>query len=227
MPYTQAYERQVAEVDRILAARESPQPLLGTILLVEHPAVITVSRRAEARSHLLATPDMLARAGVEVAETDRGGDITYHGPGQIVCYPILDLNLLNLGLHAYMRLLEQAVIDTCSAYAIPVCREEGATGVWVGDADGTPRSKIAACGVRVRKWISMHGLSLHVAPNMSHYQLIVPCGLVGRAVTTMKLELQDAAPAIADVENTLVAALQTLVLAALAEAQRKRAAAQA
>lgn len=250
MSYADAYALQLAHHEEVLAAREAafppshppsdiPHPTSadpGRILLVEHdPPVITISRRAGARDHLTATPDMLARAGVEIAETDRGGDITYHGPGQLVVYPILDLNYYHLGLHAYMRLMEQAIIDAIATWGITGKRDPAATGVWV-QATGTrdqgmkasreengvapalssipqsldasmPSSKIAALGVRVRRWVSMHGLALNVSTNLDHFNLIVPCGLAGRGVTSMQLELRERAPAMNDVKTALTASL--------------------
>lgn len=205
LAYRPAYTRQTDEVARILSARENDEPLLGTLLLVEHDPVVTVSRRPTAAMNLTATPQMLLRAGVTVEETDRGGDITYHGPGQLVAYPILDLNRLHLRLHDYMRLLEQAVIDTLSGYGIKGQREEGATGVWVG---GPPASKVAAMGVRVRQWVSMHGLSLNVTPDLSHFDLIVPCGLAGRSVTSMaRLLGPGGTPSMEAVKQALVESL--------------------
>lgn len=201
--YRPAYERQVAEVERVLASREVEGPLIGSLLLVEHDPVITVSNRPTAAANLTATPEMLARAGVAVEPTDRGGDITYHGPGQLVAYPILDLNRLQLRLHDYMRLLEQSVIDTLGACGIEARRETGATGVWVEDG---PSSKIAAMGVRVRRWVSMHGLALNVDPDLTHFDLIVPCGLAGRSVTSMAKVLAEP-PAMESVKQTLVDSL--------------------
>jgi lipoyl(octanoyl) transferase len=116
MPYAAAYEEQLDYLEEVMAAREAGGPIPGFLLLVEHEPVITISRRAGVANHLLATPALLAQHGVRVEETDRGGDITYHGPGQLVAYPVLDLNLLSLGLHDYMRLLEQSVIDVCARY---------------------------------------------------------------------------------------------------------------
>ena len=225
MRYADAYLLQAAAVDDVVARRETPQAMIGTVFMVEHEPVITVSRRLAARTHLLATPQMLENRGVEVAETDRGGDITYHGPGQAVCYPIVDLNLLNLGLHAYMRLLEQSVIDTCAAFGVFCCRDPEATGVWTHDEDYSPRRKVAACGVRVRKWVSMHGLALNVCPDMSHFQLIVPCGLVGRQVTSLQLELGAEAPTLLTVQQMLAKAVEKNLRAAHDQAIRKRAAA--
>jgi lipoyl(octanoyl) transferase len=226
MRYAAAYERQVAAVEEVLARRDTPEAFIGTVLMVEHEPVITISRRPGVREHLLASPQFLQEEGVEVAETDRGGDITYHGPGQIVCYPILDLNLLNLGLHAYMRLLEQSVIDTCGDFGVSCYRDPGATGVWTHAGDEVSIAKIAACGVRVRKWISMHGLALNVGPDMRHFQLIVPCGLIGRPVTSLQIKLGDRAPAIWDVQEALARAVERNVRTALAEALLKRAAVQ-
>jgi len=136
-----------------------------------------------------------------VVETDRGGDITYHGPGQLVAYPILDLNRYGLGLHAYMRLLEQVVIDTVAVWGVVGERDPGATGVWVRGR------KIAAFGVRVRKWVSMHGLALNVTTILDHFGLVVPCGLVGRGVTSLHGELGARCPAMDDVKRTLVRSL--------------------
>lgn len=207
-------------MDGVLAAREAGEPLTGFILAVEHEPVITISGRAGVERHLLATPGLLARHGVGVERTDRGGDITYHGPGQIVLYPILDLNLLNLGLHAYMRLLEESVIRTCGAMGVASRRDPRATGVWVGEAPG---SKIAAMGVRVRKWVSMHGLALNVRTNLEHFGLIVPCGLAGRGVTSLERELGETCPATGEIKRVLIANLAGLVEEAWASARERRA----
>ncbi|MCC6322380.1 MAG: lipoyl(octanoyl) transferase LipB [Phycisphaerales bacterium] len=218
--YAAAYERQLAHHAEVLAARDSGRPEIGRILLVEHhPPVITISRRAGASAHLLAPPEELARRGVTLAETDRGGDITYHGPGQLVVYPILDLNLVRLGLHDYMRLLEQAVIDCCERIGIATHRDPAATGVWV---NGDPPAKIAAMGVRVRKWVTMHGLALNVSPDLSHFALIVPCGLVGRTVTSIEREIGPTHPAMPEVKRELVAALTAQITAARRAADSRR-----
>src|SRR5215470_15819992 len=129
MEYNAAYRAQCDHVEEVLAARQAGIAEPGRILTVEHDPVITISGRASAPGNLLASPDALARAGVATALTDRGGDITYHGPGQIVVYPILDLNLLNLGLHDYMRLLEGAIIEVCAGLGLDAGRDPTATGV--------------------------------------------------------------------------------------------------
>lgn len=190
MAYQDAFETQRRWHDAVLALREAePEAAcIGALLLVEHdPPVITISRRQGARAHLLASDAQLEDAGVTVEETDRGGDITYHGPGQLVAYPIIDLNRIGKNLHAYMRLLEDVVIETCAGFGIEGARDASATGVWVGDA------KVCAMGVRIRKWVTMHGLALNVDPVMSHFDLIVPCGLAGRSVTSLRRLLGDSA----------------------------------
>ncbi len=179
------------------------------LLLLEHvPPVITISRRRVAPRHLLAGGDQLAAAGVEVARTDRGGDITYHGPGQLVVYPILDLNTLGLRLHGYMRFLEQIAIDTVGSFRIPARRDPTGTGVWVTGKDGATErrregGKICAMGVRISRWVSMHGLALNVTTDLDHFDLIVPCGLSGVSVTSMERELGDACPAMQDVKDRM------------------------
>lgn len=239
--YAAAYELQVTHLERVLAARDVGEASrVGYVLMVEHdPPVITITRRPEAPSHLLASRAVLERAGIEVHETDRGGDITYHGPGQLVVYPILDLNLLKLRLHDYMRLLENTVIAVCGHFGVPAMRDVCATGVWVprrdagadeqhvgvvgadAEADGGPlagsaceaappgSSKICAMGVRVRRWVSMHGLALNVTTNLDHFRLIVPCGLAGRGVTSLHNELPErSAPPMPEVKRVLVGELQ-------------------
>ncbi|MFG0275557.1 MAG: lipoyl(octanoyl) transferase LipB [Phycisphaerales bacterium] len=204
MPYEQAYDAQCDHRDEILAARSAGDGPAGVLLLVEHnPPVITISKRPTARTHLLAGEARLAELGVTVAETDRGGDITYHGPGQLVVYPILDLNRLGLNLHAYMRALEAVVIDVCRGFGVEADRDADATGVWVGNRAGGG-SKICAMGVRVRRWVTMHGLALNVTTDLSHFGLIVPCGLQGRPVTSLANELGDACPTMDAVKDALV-----------------------
>lgn len=224
MPYGPAYEHQTAALGRALALREGGNPAIGELLLVEHAPVVTISNRAGAQANLLASPELLARSGVSVAKTDRGGDITYHGPGQLVAYPILDLNLLNLGLHDYMRLLEEVVIRVCRRFGVETVRDPKATGVWTV-RDGQPYAKIGAMGVRVRKWISMHGLALNVTTNLDHFKLIVPCGLVGRPVTSLSNELGACCPEMPEVEQVLVQEFEQLLSAQMERASADRAAA--
>jgi lipoyl(octanoyl) transferase len=214
-PYTRAFGIQREHHAEILAARDTDTPIIGRLLLVEHDPVLTITRRPGSRDHLLADADRLDALGIAVEETNRGGDITYHGPGQIVVYPIVDLNALKLRLHDYMRQLEAAVIDTIAGYGITGQRDESATGVWVrpGPPSGEkPPAKIAAMGVRVQRWITLHGLALNVRPDMSHFETIVPCGLADRTVTSLERELGDACPEMEQVKTDLVAALKKRLL---------------
>ena len=198
----------------------------------EHTDTATVSRRPTAAGNVVASAELLRQHGVAVVETDRGGDVTYHGPGQLVVYPILDLNALGLRLHEYMRLLEDVVIKTVAAFGIRAGRDVCATGVWVGGAGAgvevvveveappstspsceiaKPGSKICAMGVRVRRWVSMHGLALNVTTNLDHFALIVPCGLVGRTVTSMDHELAELCPSMDAVKRELAENLRRAI----------------
>ncbi|MCA9304477.1 MAG: lipoyl(octanoyl) transferase LipB [Phycisphaerales bacterium] len=206
MGYHAAYEQQTAHHAAVLASRESDAPELGRVLFVEHDPVITVTRRPDAAGHVTASPEILEQHGVEVHATDRGGDVTYHGPGQIVCYPIIDLNRARLRLHEYMRLLEDCVMDTMKSFGIATQRETGATGVWTDPGCAEP-AKICAMGLRVRRWVTLHGLAINVRTNLEHFGLIVPCGL-SRPVTSMEQELGDACPADGAVKQTLFEHLQ-------------------
>ena len=226
-----AYGPALAEQRRVnQAVIEGQAP--PTVLLVEHAPVITLSQRKHVRAHLTASDDTLRRLGIEVCETDRGGDITYHGPGQLVAYPIVQLRPLGLNLTRYMRLLEQVVIETLDPFGIDGHTEPDATGVWVTDrtkrgsgdapsghaptgppsnaqvapADSPASAKICAMGVRVRKNTTMHGLALNVNPDLSHFDTIVPCGLTGRAVTSMAQQLGET-PTMETVKRELVASL--------------------
>ena len=145
---------------------------IDTLLFVEHPHVVTLGRNAK-EQHVLASEEILARSGIEVYETDRGGDVTYHGPGQIVGYPILDLREWKRDVHAYFRGVEQALIDALARFGIAAARipQRGYEGVWVDGA------KVAAIGVHISRWITSHGFALNVETDLSYFQYIVPCGL--------------------------------------------------
>jgi len=196
--YGEALARQRA-LNADVAAGEAPPRLV----LLEHEPVITVTRRAAA-GHLLAPPPRLAALGITVHETDRGGDVTYHGPGQLVAYPILRLGDHGLNLGRYMRLLERVVIDTAAAFGVEAHTETGATGVWVRHNGSS--AKLCALGVRVRKNTTLHGLALNVTTDLTHFQTIVPCGLHGRAVTSLHQLLGDDCPTMPQVKRTLAAA---------------------
>jgi lipoyl(octanoyl) transferase len=150
------------------------------LLLVEHPPVLTLGVKGDGgRSHILATPEALAARGIEVYESGRGGDITYHGPGQIVGYPIVDLNPDRRDVHRYVRDLEEVLIRTAGGLGIATARVSGLTGVWAG------QDKLAAIGVRISRWITSHGFALNVTTDLSHFDLIVPCGIADRGVTSL------------------------------------------
>jgi lipoate-protein ligase B len=149
------------------------------LVLVEHdPPVITMGRRSQPQ-HLLASRERLAEAGVELHEVTRGGSVTWHGPGQLVAYPILRIDARGRGLHGYIRDLEEVVIRLAGQLGIEATRCKGATGVWVG------REKLAAIGVAVKRWVAYHGIALNVCPDMTGFNLIVPCGLTDRSVTSL------------------------------------------
>lgn len=199
--YAEALERQ-RQLNASVVAGDAPP----TLVLLEHEPVITVTRRAQAEN-LVASPQALSALGIAVHETDRGGDITYHGPGQLVAYPILKLNHFGLNLGRYMRLLERVVIRTADAFGVAAHAEPGATGVWV-DRPGGSSAKLCALGVRVRKNTTMHGLALNVTTDLSHFQTIVPCGLRGRAVTSLHELLGDRCPGMPRVKQALTDAFE-------------------
>jgi len=193
VPYADALALQRSLVDERRAGC-----IPDTLLLVEHPHVLTLGVRGDGgRSHILATADALASRGIEVHETGRGGDITYHGPGQIVGYPIIDLNPDRRDVHRYVRDLETVLIRTAADYGIDAGRIEGLTGVWVGD------EKLAAIGVRIARWITSHGFALNVTTNLDHFALIVPCGIADRGVTSLS-RLLGGTVDLADVEFRVI-----------------------
>jgi lipoyl(octanoyl) transferase len=193
VPYADALALQRSLVDERRAGA-----IPDTLLLVEHPHVLTLGVRGDGgRSHILATDELLASRGIEVHETGRGGDITYHGPGQIVGYPIIDLQPDRRDVHRYVRDLETVLIRTASDYGIAAGRVAGLTGVWVGN------DKLAAIGVRIARWITSHGFALNVATDLDHFALIVPCGIAGRGVTSLS-RLLDRPIDGAEVENRII-----------------------
>ena len=177
MAYDPAHTLQLA----LVAARQREE-IPDTLLLVEHEPVLTLGRRGD-EGHILASPETLAREGILVRRIERGGDVTYHGPGQVVAYPIVHLPSHSLGVSDYMHGLEAAIIATLAEYGLRAQRRQGLIGVWIGD------NKIAALGVRVRRGVTFHGLALNVSPLMRHWGYIIPCGLTEGGVTSMALEL--------------------------------------
>ena len=176
VPYAEAFELQ-----RMLVERRKRGEIPDQLLIVEHPPVVTVGRNGN-DGNLLADPDLLSRAGIGFHHTDRGGDVTYHGPGQIVGYPIFDLREWKRDVVAYVRGLEEALIGALAEFGIEAGRLAGATGVWVSTPGGL--AKIAAIGVHISRWVTSHGFALNVNTDMSYFQYIVPCGLT-KPVTSM------------------------------------------
>lgn len=168
------------------------EPTPNYFLWVEHPPVITLGKSG-LPEHLLLNESQLKEKGVEFFKTNRGGDITFHGPGQLVGYPILDLENFFTDIHKYLRLLEEVVIRTLDEYGLKASRSEGETGVWLDV--GTPFArKICAMGVKASRWVTMHGFALNVNTDLYYFDYIVPCGIKGKAVTSMQNELAREIP---------------------------------
>jgi lipoyl(octanoyl) transferase len=153
-----------------------------TVLLLEHPPVLTMGRSAK-EQHIIAQPEVLEARGISVHEVGRGGDVTYHGPGQLVAYPIIDLKPDRRDVRKYMWSLEETMIRTCKDFGLSATRIEGLNGAWIGDR------KVGAVGVRISRWVTMHGLALNANSDLTHYDLIVPCGIQDKAVTSISAEL--------------------------------------
>jgi lipoyl(octanoyl) transferase len=177
MPYAQALDLQ-RQVAKARISGEIPEDVL---LLVEHPPVVTMGRSAKEKN-LLATPALLASRGVELFEVERGGDVTFHGPGQLVGYPIFDLKQHRQDLHWYLRQVEEALIQGLARLGIEAGREEGLTGVW------TAGRKIASIGVHARDWVTWHGFALNVTTDLSYFGLMVPCGIQEVTMTSVQAE---------------------------------------
>ena len=196
---TVAYRDALALQEKLVRARRAER-IPDTLLLLQHPHVITLGSSSDP-SHVLASPDQRAGLGIELFEAGRGGDVTYHGPGQLIGYPIVALEERRHDLHRYLRDLEGALIDGLAELGVQGRRMQGLTGVW------TPGGKIAAIGVRVSSgWITSHGFALNVATDLSYFATIVPCGIAGRAITSLALELGRTV-AMTEVESVMAEAL--------------------
>nr|WP_278581239.1 lipoyl(octanoyl) transferase LipB [Bacteroides intestinalis] len=188
IPYADAWTRQTEWFDTLVRAKQAGEEYENHIILCEHPHVYTLGRSGK-EGNMLLSEEQLQKIGATLYHIDRGGDITYHGPGQLVCYPILNLEEFSLGLKEYVHLLEEAVIRVCASYGIIAGRLEKATGVWLeGD---TPRArKICAIGVRSSHFVTMHGLALNVNTDLRYFSYIHPCGFVDKGVTSLRQELK-------------------------------------
>jgi lipoyl(octanoyl) transferase len=177
------------DVQRELVEARHAQRIGNTLLLLEHPPVLTLGRNFD-RNNIVASDELLARRGVAIHEINRGGDVTYHGPGQLVGYPILDLRSFTprLGAVEYVRMLEEALIRACGDFGITCQRIAGRTGVWTIPGGSIAEKKIAAIGVHISRGITSHGFALNVTTDLRDFELIVPCGISDRAVTSLDLE---------------------------------------
>ena len=195
VPYDEALAMQRQLVEERRAGR-----VPDLLLLLQHPAVITLGVKGDGgRANIVATDERLAELGIAVHETGRGGDVTYHGPGQIVGYPILDLKPDRCDVHRYVRDLEEVMIRVCADSGVTAGRIQGVTGTWVG------AEKIGAIGVRLSRWITSHGFAFNVATDLSHFSLIVPCGIQDRGVTSLG-RLLGRPPAMSSVEDAAIGA---------------------
>lgn len=193
---------------RALQERAHAEVLEGgeeRILLVEHPPVITFGRRPGVERNIVAAPDVLERRGVEVVPSDRGGDVTFHGPGQLVVYPIVRLNDHRLSVGGYVRALERGIIAALATFGVAARKDDCAIGVWAEDPPGSGTlAKVCAIGVRVRRGVTLHGLALNVTTDLRFFDLIIACGLVGRPVTSVATLLGASAPAMSVIKRVVV-----------------------
>ncbi len=192
IPYARGLELQRA----IARARIGGEIEHDVLILLEHPPVVTLGRSAKAQN-LTASPALLAARGVELFEAERGGDVTFHGPGQLVGYPIVNLRGHKQDLHWYLRQVEAVLMDALATIGIEAQRSEGRTGVW------THNRKIASIGVHARDWVTWHGFALNVSTDLSYFDLMVPCGLHGVTMTSVAKELGSAAPSLAEVAEAV------------------------
>ncbi len=192
MQYEPAWTLQRKIQSRLVSAKRArPSRAIDHVLLLcQHPPVFTLGKSGD-RKNLLASNERLEAEGASFVPIDRGGDITYHGPGQIVGYPILDLDRFYTDIHRYLRDLEEVIIRTCSDYGVQTTRVEGRTGVWIPADSRGPERKISAMGIRCSRWVTMHGFALNVNTNLDHFDMIVPCGIADRGVTSLQKELRE------------------------------------
>ncbi len=190
------------ELQRRLVEDRKADRIPDTLLLLQHPHVLTIGVKKDGRAHILASPDRLAALGVDVFETGRGGDVTYHGPGQLVGYPIVDLNPDRRDVHRYVRDLEEVMIRVCADYGLAAGRVTGFSGAWIKGDGGD--EKIGAIGVRISRWITSHGFAFNVTTDVDFFNLIVPCGIADKGVTSLSSQL-GRAPEMAEVEDRFIA----------------------
>ena len=198
--YADGLELQRALVDDRKAGR-----IPNTLLLLQHPHVLTIGVKKDGRQHILAPAEVLTERGVEVFETGRGGDVTYHGPGQLVGYPIFNLDPDRRDVHKYVRDLEEVMIRVCADYGLAADRVKGMSGTWIRStrdarSGQVSDAKIGAIGVRISRWVTSHGLAFNVTTDLDFFNLIVPCGIADKAVTSLTAQLGHPVP-MAEVED--------------------------
>ena len=208
IPYADAWTRQTEWFDALVRTKQAGEEYENHIILCEHPHVYTLGRSGK-EGNMLLSEEQLQKIGATLYHIDRGGDITYHGPGQLVCYPILNLEEFSLGLKEYVHLLEEAVIRVCASYGIIAGRLEKATGVWL-EGDMPRARKICAIGVRSSHFVTMHGLALNVNTDLRYFSYIHPCGFIDKGVTSLQQELKREMP-MEEVKQRLCRELQELL----------------
>lgn len=207
--YAECRQLQQGIFDALIERKDRGEAGEQTLILCEHPHVYTLGKSGKA-ANMLIGEEFLRKIGASFHHTDRGGDITYHGPGQLVGYPILDIEALGLGLKEYVGLLEQSVIDTLAEFGIAGSRLQGATGVWLPPDGSRGERKICAIGVRSSRFVTMHGFALNVAPALEYFSYINPCGFVDKGVTSMATEL-GASVSMDDVKRVYIEKFSKLV----------------
>lgn len=191
VPYAEGLRMQ-----RGLHAARLASLIPDTVLFLQHTPVITLGRRGRTQ-HLLARKEELEEKGIDLFEASRGGDVTYHGPGQMVMYPIIRLGTRGTDAHGYLHNLEEIALRTCASHGVEAWRREGKSGAW------TAAGKIAAIGFKLQRWVTLHGMSFNVEEGLEGFNLIVPCGLIGEPVASLRGILGDAGPGVSEVANTL------------------------
>ena len=210
VPYAEAWQRQTEWFDNLILAKQKGEDYENRIIMCEHPHVYTLGRSGK-ENNMLLTEAQLEKIGATLYHIDRGGDITYHGPGQLVCYPILNLEEFGLGLKEYVHVLEEAVIRVCESYGISAGRLEKATGVWL-EGNTSRARKICAIGVRSSHFVTMHGLALNVNTDLRYFSYIHPCGFIDKGVSSLRQELGHDLP-MSEVKQRLEAEIKALLIA--------------
>ncbi len=215
--YQEQLFKQIIDAKVANRNNNTQNPTPNYFLFVEHPHVYTLGKSGDI-SNLLLTEEQLKEKGAAFYKINRGGDITYHGPGQIVGYPILDLDNFFTDIHKYLRLLEETIILTLAEYGLKATRSEGETGVWLDV--GTPFArKICAMGVRASRWVTMHGFALNVNANLGYFDNIIPCGIRGKAVTSLNVELGVNEVDLNEVKQKIIKHFTTLFEASIVKEQ--------